>query len=201
MSIKIMNILIATQNSDKFRIGKGLLSECGLADSCFKNLGDVNISSQTEEYGDVINRALMKAQNAYRAIDKNERIDIFMGQDDGMKYKNGETDANSKEVVEKILHHNLLDIGETLIIVRAFALLNGRGEIIDKFETETPYKFIGNPKNIQLLDNKYPLSFVLSSLEGRKSMAEMGEEEAMKYYLRFSGERMKEAVEKIVRRG
>jgi len=196
-----MNILIATQNQDKFRIGKGLLSGCGLADASFLNLGDVKIDSQTEECGDLINRALLKVQNAYRAISESERIDIFMGQDDGMKYRNGETDANSKEVVEKILHHDLLEIGEILIIVRAFALLDCRGEIIDKFETETPYRFIGNSNSLQLLDNRYPLSFVLSSLEGESSMADMGEEEAMKYYLRFSGERMKETVKKIVGRG
>ena len=82
--------------------------------------------------------------------------------------------------------------------MRAFALLDRQGEVIDKFETETPYKCIGNSNNLQFMDNKYPLSFVLSPVDDKKSMAEMGEEEALKYYLRFSGERIKEAVEKII---
>jgi hypothetical protein len=195
--LKTMNILIATQNQDKFRIIKGLLSNCGLSDCLFKNLNDVNIESQSEEYGDLINRALMKAQYAHNAIDKEEQIDIFVGVDDGMKYKNGKTDENSKEITEKILHHDLLDIGEALINVRALVFLDREGKVIDKFEIEFLFKFIGNKNNIKLQDARYPLSHVLSSLEGEKSMAEMGEEESMSYYLLFPREKIVEAVSKI----
>jgi len=199
-SLKIMNILIATQNQDKFRIIKGLLSNCGFSDCLFKNLNDVNIGSQSEEHGDLMNRALMKAQYAYNTIDKGQQIDIYVGVDDGMKYKNGKTDENSKEITEKILHHDLLDIGETLIIVRAFAFLDKKGNVINKFETEIPYRFMGNINNIELQDMKYPLSHVLSPLEGNKSLVEMGEEESMSYYLIFSREKIEKAISKITDR-
>lgn len=195
-----MNILIATQNQDKFRIIKGLLSNCGLSDCSFKNLSDVNIKSQAEEHGSLVNRALMKAEYACSTIDKSEQIDIYVGIDDGMKYKNGKTDENSKEITEKILRHDLLDIGETLVIVRAFVFLDKEGVIIDKFETELPYKFIGNSNNIQLQDAKYPLSHVLSTLEGEKSLVEMGEKESMDYYLLFSRKNIEETVGKIANR-
>lgn len=195
-----MNILIATQNQDKFRIIKGLLSNCGFSDCLFKNLNDVNIGSQSEEHGDLMNRALMKAQYAYNTIDKGQQIDIYVGVDDGMKYKNGKTDENSKEITEKILHHDLLDIGETLIIVRAFAFLDKKGNVINKFETEIPYRFMGNINNIELQDMKYPLSHVLSPLEGNKSLVEMGEEESMSYYLIFSREKIEKAISKITDR-
>lgn len=195
--LKTMNILIATQNQDKFRIIKGLLSHCGLSDCLFKNLSDVNIESQSEEYGNLINRALMKAQCAYNAIDESEQIDVYVGVDDGMKYKNGKTDENSKEITEKILHHDLLDVGEKLINVRALVFLDRKGKIIDKFEIEFPFKFIGNKNNIKLQDARYPLSHVLSSLEGEKSMAELGEEESMSYYLLFSREKIEKAVGNI----
>jgi hypothetical protein len=193
-----MNILIATQNQDKFRIIKGMLSNCGLSDCSFKNLSDVNIKSQAEEYGDLINRALMKAEYALNAVDKSEQIDIYVGVDDGMRYKNGETDENSKEVTEKILRHDLLSVGETLVNVRALVFLDREGKIIDKFELELPFKFIGNKNNIQLQDARYPLSHVLSFLEGEKSMVEMGEEGSMDYYLLFAREKIERVVSKIV---
>lgn len=195
-----MNILIATQNSDKFKIIKGLLSGCGLSDCLFKDLSDVHIESQGEEYGDSINRALMKAQYAYREIGKGKLIDIYVGADDRMECKNCNADDSSQVTTEKILRRQLLDAGDTLTIVRAFALLDREGAVIDKFETEIPYRFTGNPDNFQFLDNKYPLNYVLSALEGGKSLVEMGEEEAMNYYLRFSGERIKEAVGRIAGR-
>ena len=56
----------------------------------------------------------MKAQYARDAVDKGEQIDIYVGVDNGMKYKNGKTDANSKET-EKILCQNFLSVGEMLI--------------------------------------------------------------------------------------
>lgn len=192
-----MKILIATQNQDKFRIVKGLLSNCGLSECEFKNLNDVNIASQTEEYGSLINRALMKAQYAHEVIGEDQQIDIFVGVDDGMKYKGGETDGNSKEITEKILCHNLLDVGEVLVIVRAFALLDKNGATIDEFETEIPYKFLGNINNIQPQDAKYPLGCVLSPLDGDKPLTEMGDEASMDYYLKFSRERISDAVNKI----
>lgn len=189
-----MNILIATQNQDKFWIVKGLLSNCGLSDCLFKNLNDVNIQSQSEEYGDLMNRALMKAQHACNVVDKSEQIDIYVGVDDGMKYKNGKTDANSKEVVEKILCQNFLSVGETLINVRAFAFLNRNGKAMDKFEIELPFKFIGNKNNVRPQTAKYPLRRVLSTLEGEKPLAEMSEEESMEYYLLFARRRIEEFV-------
>lgn len=195
-----MNILIATQNSDKFQIIKGLLSGCGLSDCSFKNLSDVHIESQPEEHGDSINRALMKAQYAYREIGGEEQIDIYVGADDRMECKNCNANDSSQVTTEKILRRQLLDAGDTLTIVRAFALLDREGAVIDKFETEIPYRFTGNPDNFQFLDNKYPLNYVLSALEGGKSLVEMGEEEAMNYYLRFSGERIKEAIGRIAGR-
>lgn len=194
-----MKILIATQNQDKFRIVKGLLSNCGLSECEFKDLNDVNIASQTEEYGSLINRALMKAQYAHEAIGEDQQIDIFVGVDDGMKYKGGETDGNSKEITEKILCHSLLEMGEILINVRAFAFLDKKGNALDQFEIELPFKFIGNKNNIQLQDAKYPLSCVLSPLDEDKPLTEMGDEESMSYYLKFSRERISEAVNKIVR--
>lgn len=198
--LKTMNVLIATQNQDKFRIVKGLLSDCGLSDCLFKNLNDVGIESQSEECGDLINRALMKARHAYDAISEKGQIDIYVGVDDGMRYKNGKTDENSKEITGQILCHDLLDIGETIINVRAFVFLDKEGRVADKFEIELPFKFIGNKNNIQLQAARYPLSHVLSSLKGEKSMAEMGEGESMDYYLLFSRERMGRAISKITGR-
>lgn len=180
-----------------FESSKRLLSNCGLSDCLFKNLNDVNIESQSEEYGDLINRALTKAQYAYNFLDKKEQIDIYVGVDDGMRCKNGKTDENFKEITEKILCHNLLDIGEKIINVRALVFLDREGKAIDKFEIEFPFKFIGNKNNIQLQAARYPLSHVLSPLEGEKSMAKMSEEESVNYYLLFSREKIEEVVSKI----
>lgn len=189
-----MNILIATQNQDKFWIVKGLMSNCGLSDCSFKNLNDVNIKSQSEEYGDLMSRALMKAQYACDAVGKGEQIDIYVGVDDGMKYKNGKTDANSKEIVEKILCQNFLSVGEMLINVRAFAFLDRDGKIMDKFEIELPFKFVGNKNNVRPQTARYPLRRVLSTLEGEKPLAEMSEEESMDYYLLFARKRIEDFV-------
>jgi len=88
-----------------------------------------------------------------------------------------------------------IDIGGTNT---RFAIIDKEGKIIDKFETEIPYKFMGNTNNIRLQDMKYPLSHVLSPLEGNKSMIEMGQEEAMSYYLLFSREKIERTISKII---
>lgn len=194
-----MRILIATQNPDKFRIVKSLLSRCGLPDCEFKSLTDVNIASQTKEYGTLKNRALMKAQYAYAAIGKSKKFGAYIGIDDGMKYKDGDINENSKEITENILSNGFLEIGEKIINVRAFAFLNEEGRVLDQFEAEIPFKFIGNPRGIELQNAGYPLGYVLAPLEGDKPMREMETEKAMDYYLLFLGKYLKKSISKIKR--
>ncbi len=192
-----MHILIATQNLDKFRIISGMLKKCELEDSIFKNLKDLNVSSQSEESGTLINRANLKASFAQKNVDIANNIDLFIGVDDGMKFKGNETNVDSKIVTENILTNNLLEIGELLIIVRAFSFIDKEGKTIDEFETEIPFKFIGNSKNIRSEETKYPLSHVLSTVRNDEAIVAMDENDSLEYYLEFSRDRILKALTKI----
>lgn len=193
-----MKVLIATQNLDKFKIISGMLKKCGLEDSTFFNLKDVNVLTQSEENGTLVNRAMLKATFAQKNIANPLEMDLFVGVDDGMKYKGNETNVDSKVVTENILSNNLLEIGEILTIVRAFAFVDNKGQIIDQFETEIPFKFIGNLKNIKSEETKYPLSHVLSTIRNKDAIIAMDENDSLDYYLEFSKDRILEALKKVI---
>lgn len=165
----------------------------------FSSLKDVDIMSQAEESGDLTNRAFIKAMHAYDMLGEDGQFDVYIGIDDGMKCKNGAVDENSKEVAEKILCQGFLDMGEMITNVRAFVFLDGNGEVLEKFEVEIPFKFMGNPKGIRLCDGGYPLRHVLAPCNGDRPISEMSEEDAFQYYLLFAERNMKEAAAKIAK--
>ncbi|MDD3190157.1 MAG: hypothetical protein PHI66_00460 [Candidatus Pacebacteria bacterium] len=163
----------------------------------FLDLIDSGLQSQGEEHGSSINKALEKALHSYKEAGRRGNIDIYVGADDRMKYEGSEDGDDSKSVVDRILRGEILKEGELLIIVRAFAFLDRQGNMIDKFETEIPYKFMGNSAGVRREDFKYPLNHVIAALGESKSLYEMGDEKAMDYYLRYSEEKIKLAIGKI----
>jgi len=145
----------------------------------------------------LINRAYLKASFAQQTVDESNNIDLFVGVDDGMKFKGNDTNVDSKVITENILENNLLEIGEVLTIVRAFSFVDKNGKKIDEFETEIPFKFLGNSKNIKSEETKYPLSNVLSTIRNKEAIIEMDENDSLEYYLEFSRERIIQALTKL----
>lgn len=190
-----MKVIVATQNQDKFKIIQSLLSETGLNEAEYLSLKDLNIESQAEETGSLINRAEQKALFAAKTLIMNNiSFDLIVGADDGMKLVGKDTDENSKEITENILNNNLLKVGENLIIVRAFAFVNSKGEVAQSFETEIPFKFIGNSKGITSQEFKYPLSYVLAPINKELSVKEMSDKDSLNYYLEYCRKSLEENV-------
>lgn len=176
-------ILIATRNNDKFRIVSKLLSTKNFKDFDFYSLNDIeeNIINK-KETGDIINRSLQKALNAHDSI--KTHYDYIIGVDDGIKIK-GKIIENVKDYINLIIDDKYLQQNEEVFIVRAYTFVNKNG-IYKSIITEIPFRYKRLKEKFEVLENSYPLSYVLSPVDSSKSVIQLSDDESNNYYLKFS---------------
>ena len=176
-------ILIATRNKDKFKIVSKLLATKNFKDYTFYSLGDIEEEIvDKKETGDIINRSLQKALNAYNSIKTD--YDYIIGVDDGIKMK-GKIVENVKDYINLIIDDKYLKQNEKVFIVRAYTFVNKNG-IYKSIVTEIPFEYKKLKEKFEILENSYPLSYVLSPLDFSKTVKELSDEESNEYYLKFS---------------
>lgn len=176
-------ILIATRNNDKFAIISKLLSSNNFKNSIFYSLNDIEeIIVDKKETGDISQRSFQKAFNAYNNVKNN--YDFIVGVDDGIKIK-GEIIENVKNYIKPIINDEFLVENEKLFIVRAYTFINKYGKS-KTIITEIPFKYKKLKEKIDILENSYPLSYVLSPIGSSKVVTELNEDASNKYYLKFS---------------
>ncbi len=176
-------ILIATRNKDKFRIVKKLLSTNNFKNFEFYSLDDIKEEIiDKKETGDIKNRSLQKAKNAYDVL--KESFDYIVGVDDGIKIK-GNIIEDVKKYIKLIIEDDFLEENEIVQIVRAYTFINKEG-IFKSIVTEIPFEYIKSQTKINISENSYPLSYVLSPINALKTVVELSEEESNLYYLKYS---------------
>lgn len=176
-------ILIATRNKDKFKIISKLLSTNNFKDATFYSLNDIEENIvDNKETGDIINRSLEKALNAYNNI--KEAYDYFIGVDDGIKLK-GKMIENVKDYITPILEDKYLTTNEKVYIVRAYTFIDKKGNH-KSIVTEIPFEYKKLQKKFDILENSYPLSHVLSPVGSTKVVSGLSIEESNTYYLKYS---------------
>lgn len=176
-------ILIATRNKDKFRIVKMLLSTNNFKNFNFYSLDDIKEEIiDKKEIGDIENRSFQKAKNAYDVL--KESFDYIVGVDDGIKIK-GNVIENVKKYIKMIIEDDFLEEKEIVQIVRAYTFINKEG-IFKSIVTEIPFEYIKLQTKINISENSYPLSYVLSPIGTLKTVVELSEEESNLYYLKYS---------------
>ena len=186
-----MNILIATKNQDKIKLLstliKNLLHEKSFN---FYSLEDFNIESDVEESGDILDRAKQKA--VFYANESNNSksqilIDYVLGVDDGIIIdKLGEKTPETKKMVDLIINDNLLQLDDTVTIVRGYCFVNPKTMEYKTLITEIPFKYIGNEKQITRIEGKYPLSYLLSHIDKNIAIVDTIPEQIKEYDLKYS---------------
>lgn len=176
-------ILIATRNNDKFRIISELLSSNNFKDSIFYSLNNIEEEITDEkETGDVIHRSLQKALNAYNNI--KAEYDYIIGVDDGIKIKEKMIE-NVKDYIKSIVDDKFLVQNEKVFIVRAYTFINKQGTY-KSIVTEIPFEYMKLQEKIDISENSYPLSYVLSPIGFSKVVTQLSDEESNLYYLKYS---------------
>ncbi len=176
-------ILIATRNNDKFRIISELLSSNNFKDSIFYSLNNIEEEITDEkETGDVIHRSLQKALNAYNNI--KAEYDYIIGVDDGIKIKEKMIE-NVKDYIKSIVDDKFLAQNEKVFIVRAYTFINKQGTY-KSIVTEIPFEYMKLQEKIDISENSYPLSHVLSPIGFSKVVTQLSDEESNLYYLKYS---------------
>lgn len=182
-------ILIATRNNDKFKIVSKLLTTKNFKNSNFYSLNDIEEDIiDKKETGDIINRSLQKALNAHDSI-KNY-YDYIIGVDDGIKMK-GKIVENVKDYINLIIDDKYLQQDEKVFIVRAYTFVDKNG-IYKSIVTEIPFKYKKLEEKFEILENSYPLSYVLSPIDSLKTVIQLNDDESNEYYLKFSQPKFEE---------
>lgn len=176
-------ILIATRNKDKFKIIEKLLSTQNFTDYKYYSLDDIDESIvDKKERGSVIERSYQKALNTFNCI--NSKYDYIVGVDDGIKMK-GKMIENVKDYISLIIDDKFLKEGEVVYIVRAYTFINSDG-IYKSVLTEIPFKYTKLKEKINIHENSYPLSNVLSPIDSLKTVIKLSADESNTYYLKYS---------------
>lgn len=176
-------ILIATRNKDKFKIIEKLLSTQNFTDYKYYSLDDIDESIvDKKERGSVIERSYQKALNTFNCI--NSKYDYIVGVDDGIKMK-GKMIENVKDYISLIIDDKFLKEGEVVYIVRAYTFINSDG-IYKSVLTEIPFKYTKLKEKINIHENSYPLSNVLSPIDSLKTIIKLSADESNTYYLKYS---------------
>lgn len=176
-------ILIATRNKDKFKIIEKLLSTQNFTDYKYYSLDDIDESIvDKKERGSVIERSYQKALNAFNCI--NSKYDYIVGVDDGIKMKR-KIIENVKDYISLIIDDKFLKEGEVVYIVRAYTFINSDG-IYKSVLTEIPFKYTKLKEKINIHENSYPLSNVLTPIDSLKTVIKLSADESNTYYLKYS---------------
>ena len=188
-------ILIATRNNDKFRIVSTLLKTSIFKDYKFYCLGDLDEKIvDKKETGNVINRSFEKAENIFKGIKKND-FDYIIGVDDGIKIK-GKIVENVKDYIQSIIDDKLLSNGEIVYIVRAYTFFNKIGNYYS-ISTEIPFKYKKLEHELEIKENSYPLSHVLTPINSDEPVSLQNFDESNEYYLIYSSDKFREAVDNL----
>jgi hypothetical protein len=180
------NILVATNNNDKYQSISALLEGVFPDKYIFNSLTDISISLDFIETGSIVNRALYKANLCWEYLKETNHKEYYIsiGVDDGFSLeKENEGNSNSTLITDNILSGKFLRINETIWLKRGIAYCNDKsqGAII----TTTPLVYKGNPNNIERIENTYPLRYVLAPLNSEKVQSQIEFETLIKYYLKY----------------
>lgn len=160
-------VIIATKNRDKFALVSNLLRRTGRFDGAkFFSLKDLDISEDFEEIGNVQERALKKARD-YAGVLQSKGLSgdvrCVIGVDDAMLVeKEGEIVVDSKTITDEILAGTRMALGERLIVVRGYGMIDMETGEDGTCETRSPFVFLGNEDGVIRKDGEYPLSRVLA---------------------------------------
>ena len=182
-------ILIATRNKDKFEVVTKILNNIFDKEYKFYSLYDIdNIEKDDKEEGTIQQRAYKKAMQIYTSIEENE-FKYIVGIDDGIKMK-GILRENVKDYMRDIINDQYLTEGEQVQIVRAYCFINMQGEhtIIT---TQIPFKYKKINGKLEIKENSYPLSNVLTPIDDDKTVSQIEQNERNEYYVKYSEEEFK----------
>ena len=93
--------------------------------------------------------------------------------------------------MEDIINDKYLSEVEQVEIVRAYCIMNEKGEY-KTVTTEIPFKYQKYNGNFKIEENSYPLSNVLRPIDSDKTVAQMDKNENNQYYLKYSEKKIKE---------
>jgi hypothetical protein len=154
----------------------------------FANLKELEIEDEVEESGTIENLAEQKAKFYFqKAVEIGREFDYVLGVDDGIEIPGiVPPTAETKKIVSQIINQNLIQIGQSVNILRAFCFISkdGKKELV----TKIPLKYIGDDEQIAKITGKYPLSFLLSHIDKNQAIADTADEQITVYNLKYSAE-------------
>ena len=109
------NIVIATQNLDKFLLVTHLLKDLGLSKWNFKNLWDFKIYDQVEETGTAEDRAIQKAVAFAESQPDTNNIDVVLGYSGESKPVSQTDESKVRDLNVKFSKANLKPVIDKLI--------------------------------------------------------------------------------------
>lgn len=178
-------ILIATQNKDKFRIVADILEGIGLHNYHYASLIDLQITEEMEESGTTEDRAKQKVLFYRELLDKKrllQDVAAIVGIDDGILIKKERFHtAESKEITDQILSGRRVGIGDEIVIRRSYFAVNIKTGEEFNHTTDVPFQFLGNPERITRHSGKYPLSYVIGHLDSNITVANNTTESNINY--------------------
>lgn len=185
-----MKILIATRNNDKFKIIEKLLKSTIYSSSEFYSLNELEeVIEEKKETGNIINRAQEKAYTVYNNITNND-FDYIIGVDDGIEMKSKLVE-NVKDYIEDIINDKFLIEKEKIFIVRAFSFINKKGNE-KSIITKIPFVYKKTEKKLEILNNTYPLSYVLTEVNKNVTISNQNFEDSNNYYKLYSERQLNE---------
>jgi inosine/xanthosine triphosphate pyrophosphatase family protein len=178
-------ILLATQNEAKIKLFSKLITDvCGEFE--FVNLKELGIEADVLESGTIEERARQKAKFYFqKTAEMGHGFDYVLGSDDGIEIP-GIVGANAetKKIVSQIINDNLIQIGQSVNILRAFCFVSKLG--LKELITKIPLKYIGNKEQIAKITGQYPLSFLLSHIDKNQAIVDTSVEQITIYNLKYS---------------
>lgn len=185
-------VLIATTNKDKYKAVSKIFKATIFPDNEYQidSLASINVTLEDKkEEGNNLDRARVKAQDAYQAL-KDYDFDYVVGLDDAIRLK-GVLEPNIKSYINKILYDNYLDDNEEYSFSRAYVFIDKDNNMYET-TAEIPYIYRSNP-NIVIEEFSYPLSQVAYPIGYDKTISNLSEEEELNYYLKY----VKEELDKL----
>ena len=186
--MKMKKVLIATTNFDKFKAVSKIFENTIFPKDKFEiiSLADVSLNIKEEkETGANLERARMKAHNAWDAVHESEYdFDYVVGLDDAIRIR-GTLEPNIKLFIHKVLFEHLFEDGEEYAFNRAYVIIDKTGKV---YETaiDLPYIYHDAKGDVELKDHTYPLSVVAYPLGSDKPICELCEQEEIDYYLKYT---------------
>ena len=187
-------LLIATTNSDKFKLTSALIKLSGFDGFEFFCLKDIDYSGDdVVESGEISERAKQKAQVCFKNV--GGKFDFVVGIDDGIIIKN-QIHENVKDYVPKIIKGECLADGEQVFIARAYHFVSSEGK---EYHEVTKIPFIYKPADheIEIKPHSYPLSQVFYALDYDVPVSAMNKLDEDAYTLKYSKPYLSEILKQI----